>query len=124
MIPADHQVLQRFAQVELAERQAGAQVQGDNLPVGQAGERQCSRRRDALHPAAQRHLLGNERPRGIADALATYALDWIEGLGCRRAVVNTSVTNVAALALYRRHAFTELPERLVVAESEPFGPGT
>ena len=70
----------------------------------------------AVHPGRRR--------RGIADALVTDALDWIEGLGCRRAVVNTSVTNVAALALYHRHGFTELPERLVVAESEPFGPGT
>lgn len=70
----------------------------------------------AVHP--------DRRRRGIADALVLDALDWIEGLGCRRAVVNTSVANVAALALYRRHGFTELPERLVVAESEPFGTGT
>lgn len=69
----------------------------------------------AVHP--------DRRRCGIADALVHDALDWIERRGCRRAVVNTSVTNVAALALYRRHGFTELPERLIVAESEPFGVG-
>jgi ribosomal protein S18 acetylase RimI-like enzyme len=66
----------------------------------------------AVHP--------DHRRLGIGDALVNDALDWIEGLGCRRAVVNTSVTNTAALDLYRRHGFVDLPERLVVAESEPF----
>lgn len=66
----------------------------------------------AVHPGHRR--------RGLADALVVDALDWIERLGCRRAVVNTSVTNTAALGLYRRHGFDDLPERLVVAESEPF----
>ena len=66
----------------------------------------------AVHPDHRRH--------GLADALVVDALDWIEGLGCRRAVVNTSVTNTAALELYRRHGFADLPERLLVAESDPF----
>ncbi|MFN8021216.1 MAG: N-acetyltransferase [Acidimicrobiales bacterium] len=62
----------------------------------------------AVHPDAQRH--------GLATALLLDSLRWMRRARVRRAFVNTHVENTAALELYRRHGFAELPERLRVHE--------
>lgn len=62
----------------------------------------------AVHPSAQRH--------GLATALLLDSLRWMRRTRVRRAFVNTHVENEAALELYRRHGFVELPERLRVHE--------
>lgn len=62
----------------------------------------------AVHPSAQRH--------GLATALLLDSLRWMRRSRVRRAFVNTHVENHAALELYRRHGFVELPERLRVYE--------
>ena len=56
------------------------------------------------------------RRRGLASALVTDALRWMTTRGVDSALVNTSVENTAALALYERFGFAALPERLTVAE--------
>ncbi len=53
---------------------------------------------------------------GIATALLGDSFRWMERTRVRRAFVNTHVENEAALELYRRHGFAELPERLRVFE--------
>jgi GNAT superfamily N-acetyltransferase len=45
------------------------------------------------------------RRRGVADALVALALDVARGRGARRAELDTSEANEAALALYERHGF-------------------
>ncbi len=62
----------------------------------------------AVDPRAQRH--------GLAHALVADALRWMARAHVHRVYVNTHVDNAAALALYRRHGFTVLPERLRVFE--------
>lgn len=54
--------------------------------------------------------------RGLATALLRDSLRWMRRGRVRRAFVNTHVENTAALELYRRHGFVELPERLRVYE--------
>ena len=74
----------------------------------------------------------DRRRRGIADALVADALAWMRSRGVSSALVNTGVDNVAALRLYERHGFRELPDRLTVAEASltetpttgPAGPTT
>lgn len=56
--------------------------------------------------------------RGIGWSLSCDALRWMEQRGCERVLVNTSVQNSAALRLYERIGFSELPEQLTIAEIE------
>ncbi|MEZ5237697.1 MAG: GNAT family N-acetyltransferase [Microthrixaceae bacterium] len=51
---------------------------------------------------------------GIGSALVLDALDWCARRGCERVLVNTQVTNGAALGLYRSLGFVRLPDDLVV----------
>lgn len=53
---------------------------------------------------------------GVATSLLVDSLRWMRRHRVRRAFVNTHVENEAALELYRRHGFVELPERLRVFE--------
>ncbi|MEN9504141.1 MAG: hypothetical protein RI958_67 [Actinomycetota bacterium] len=62
----------------------------------------------AVSPAAQRQ--------GVAVRLLTDALAWMHRSRMNRVYVNTDVDNSAALDLYRRFGFEELPERLRVFE--------
>ena len=62
----------------------------------------------AVSPDAQRQ--------GIATSLLLDSLRWMRRARITRAFVNTHVDNAAALELYRRHGFAELPERLRVFE--------
>lgn len=54
--------------------------------------------------------------RGLATVLVVDSLRWMRRARVRRAFVNTHVDNAAALELYRRHGFVEMPERLRVFE--------
>jgi ribosomal protein S18 acetylase RimI-like enzyme len=60
------------------------------------------------------------RPRhqraGIAATLLSTALAWLRTRHCEDTVVNTEFTNTAALNLYRKFGFTELPYHLTVME--------
>ncbi len=62
----------------------------------------------AVHPDHQR--------RGHGDALVADAMRWMARRRVRRVLVNTHVANDAALALYHRHGFAVLAERLDVCE--------
>ncbi len=62
----------------------------------------------AVSPDAQRQ--------GIANSLLLDAMRWMRRSRITRAFVNTHVENTAALELYRRHGFVQLPERLRVFE--------
>jgi ribosomal protein S18 acetylase RimI-like enzyme len=62
----------------------------------------------AVHPEARR--------RHVATALVQDSLRWMQRRGAGRAFVNTHVENDAALGLYHRHGFVDLPERLRVYE--------
>lgn len=53
---------------------------------------------------------------GIATSLLSDSLRWMRRRRVTRSFVNTHVENAAALELYRRHGFVELPERLRVFE--------
>lgn len=52
--------------------------------------------------------------RGIATALVADALRWCDSRHCERVLVNTQVTNKAALALYESLGFDTTPNDLVV----------
>jgi ribosomal protein S18 acetylase RimI-like enzyme len=56
------------------------------------------------------------RRRGIAGALVDDAIEWMARRRLVDAVVNTGVTNEAALALYERAGFRRRDEHLVIAE--------
>ena len=62
----------------------------------------------AVDPRYQRH--------GVARSLLDDAFDWFDRHHCGRALVNTDVANVAALALYRSCGFEDLPDGLRVFE--------
>ncbi len=62
----------------------------------------------AVDPAAHRQ--------GIATSLLLDSMRWMRRSRVTRAFVNTHVENTAALELYRRHGFVDLPERLRVYE--------
>jgi GNAT superfamily N-acetyltransferase len=56
------------------------------------------------------------RRQGIARSLVLDALEWMTRRDLRRALVNTGVTNVGALALYESIGFGRLSDELVIAE--------
>jgi GNAT superfamily N-acetyltransferase len=62
----------------------------------------------AVHPRHQRS--------GLASTLLSTSLAWLRTRQCEETVVNTEFTNVAALNLYRKFGFTELPYHLTVME--------
>lgn len=59
------------------------------------------------------------RRKGVARALVTDALWWMARRDAARALVNTSISNEPAIALYHSTGFTVSDERLVVAEFDP-----
>lgn len=65
----------------------------------------------AVEPAVRRT--------GVATTLVDDALSWMGRRGVDRVLVNTSVANVPAIALYESLGFARLNERLVVAEFDP-----
>lgn len=56
----------------------------------------------------------NHQRRGIATVLVADALRWCDNRRCKRVLVNTQVTNTAALALYLSLGFERTPDDLVV----------
>jgi ribosomal protein S18 acetylase RimI-like enzyme len=62
----------------------------------------------AVEPEHRRH--------GYARTLVVDALLWMRRRGFASAYVNTGVTNTAALELYRGLGFTQVDDRLVIAE--------
>ncbi len=62
----------------------------------------------AVHPAVRRS--------GVASRLVARALQWTHRRGAKETLVNTEVTNVAALGLYDRLGFEALDRRLKVME--------
>jgi ribosomal-protein-alanine N-acetyltransferase len=56
------------------------------------------------------------RRRGLARVLVDDALAWMSRRGARSALVNTGVTNDAALTLYAATGFVRLGEELTIAE--------
>ena len=64
----------------------------------------------AVHPRHQRS--------GIAATLLSTALAWLRTRNCEDTIVNTEFTNTAALNLYRKFGFTELPYHLTVMEKQ------
>jgi ribosomal protein S18 acetylase RimI-like enzyme len=70
----------------------------------------------SVDPQAQR--------RGHGRALTLDAMHWMAGRRLRDCLVNTSVDNVAALALYESTGFRQLPDRLQVLEFELGGGGS
>ena len=64
----------------------------------------------AVHPDFQR--------RGDASSLVQNSLAWIHLRGCRSTVVNTEVSNAAALSLYERNGFVPLDYNLAVMDRQ------
>ena len=64
----------------------------------------------AVHPDFQR--------RGDASSLVQNALAWIQSRGCSSTVVNTEVSNAAALSIYKRNGFVPLDYNLSVMERQ------
>ena len=62
------------------------------------------------------------RHRGLGTTLVADAVAWMVRRGADRALVNTSVTNRQAAALYQSCGFVPLAERLLVAEFDLTGP--
>jgi ribosomal protein S18 acetylase RimI-like enzyme len=62
----------------------------------------------AVHPDFQH--------RGEASSLVQNSLAWIQSRGCRSTVVNTEVSNAAALSIYERNGFVPLDYNLSVME--------
>jgi len=60
---------------------------------------------------AQRHQRS-----GVGFSLSCDALHWMHQRGCDHALVNTSLQNGNALALYEQIGFSQLSERLTIAE--------
>jgi ribosomal protein S18 acetylase RimI-like enzyme len=55
---------------------------------------------------------------GIAATLLSTALAWLRTRQCEETIVNTEFTNTAALNLYRKFGFAELPYHLTVMEKQ------
>lgn len=83
---------------------AGMQLVGYAV-TGRAGRRGFIQRL-AVHPDAQRH--------GFGRALALDGLRWLRRWRVERALVNTQLSNDAALALYERVGFRHEPSGLSV----------
>ncbi len=64
----------------------------------------------AVHPDFQR--------RGEASSLVQNSLSWIHSRGCRSTVVNTEVSNAAALSIYEDNGFVPLEYNLSVMERQ------
>ena len=64
----------------------------------------------AVHPDFQRL--------GDATSLVQNSLAWIHSRGCRSTVVNTEVSNAAALSIYERNGFVPLDYNLSVMERQ------
>lgn len=64
----------------------------------------------AVHPDFQR--------RGDASSLVQNSLAWIHSHGCTSTVVNTEVSNTAALSIYEHHGFVPLGYNLSVMERQ------
>ena len=64
----------------------------------------------AVHPDFQRH--------GVAGSLVQNSLSWIHSRGCRSTVVNTEVSNAAALSIYEKNGFVPLDYNLLVMERQ------
>ena len=64
----------------------------------------------AVHPDFQR--------RGEASSLIQNSLSWIQSRGCRSTVVNTEVSNAAALSIYEDNGFVPLEYSLSVMERQ------
>ena len=64
----------------------------------------------AVHPDFQRH--------GVAGSLVQNSLSWIHSRGCRSTVVNTEVSNDAALSIYEKNGFVPLDYNLLVMERQ------
>ena len=64
----------------------------------------------AVHPDFQR--------RGDASSLVQNSLAWIQSRGCRSTVVNTEVSNTAALSIYENNRFVPLDYNLSVMERQ------
>lgn len=64
----------------------------------------------AVHPDFQR--------RGDASSLVQNSLAWIQSRGCRSTVVNTEVSNTAALSIYEHNGFVPLDYNLSVMERQ------
>jgi ribosomal protein S18 acetylase RimI-like enzyme len=64
----------------------------------------------AVHPDFQR--------RGDANSLVQNSLAWIQSRGCKSTVVNTEVSNAAALSIYKRNGFVPLDYNLSVMERQ------
>ena len=64
----------------------------------------------AVHPDFQRH--------GVASSLVQNSLSWIHSRGCSSTVVNTEVSNAAALSIYEKNGFVPLDYNLLVMERQ------
>ena len=64
----------------------------------------------AVHPDFQR--------RGEASSLVQNSLSWIHSRGCQSTVVNTEVSNAAALSIYEHNGFAPLEYNLSVMERQ------
>lgn len=64
----------------------------------------------AVHPDFQRQ--------GEASSLVQNSLSWIHSRGCRSTVVNTEVSNAAALSIYEHNGFVPLEYNLSVMERQ------
>ena len=64
----------------------------------------------AVHPDFQRQ--------GEASSLVQNSLSWIHSRGCRSTVVNTEVSNAAALSIYEHNGFAPLEYNLSVMERQ------
>jgi ribosomal protein S18 acetylase RimI-like enzyme len=64
--------------------------------------------RVAVHPSTRRG--------GVATGLLAHVHRWFRSRGCTTAVVNTEVSNTAALGLYQRFGYVRMPYGLQVLE--------
>jgi len=64
----------------------------------------------AVHPDFQR--------RGDASSLVQNSLAWIQSRGCGSTVVNTEVSNAAALSIYQHNGFVPLDYNLSIMERQ------
>ena len=79
-------------------------------PILQEMEPLAALFREAGHPDFQRH--------GDASSLVQNSLAWIQSRGCRSTVVNTEVSNAAALSIYERNGFIPLDYNLSIMERQ------